>query len=80
MINGKEAKEEESKRYFEQHPEVLHNEFGLDKDIIRLFENQDEKTLTQENINTDNKEKLLQTLHKNSPPKQVKKQAPKKSK
>lgn len=80
MINGKEAKEEESKRYFEQHPEILHNDFGLDKDIIRLFEKRDEKTFTQENINPDNKEKLLQSLPKKPSPAQGKKQTPKKSK
>ncbi|MCX7728937.1 MAG: hypothetical protein N2203_05635 [Bacteroidia bacterium] len=65
MKNGKEANESESNEYFQKHPEVLNNEFGLDKDVIKLFEKRNEKTFTQDNINPENKEKLLQSLPQN---------------
>lgn len=79
MKNGREASETESELYFKQHPEVLNNEFGLDKDVIKLFEKRNEKTFTDENINPENKNKLLQTMPKEKKP-QTKKSYSSKSK
>ena len=62
--NGYPLSEKESEEYFKHHPEVLNNEFGLDKDIIALFEKRDEKTFTQENINETNKNQLFNQLPK----------------
>ncbi|MCX8143974.1 MAG: hypothetical protein N3F62_06905 [Bacteroidia bacterium] len=62
--NGYPLSEKESEEYFKRHPEVLNNEFGLDKDIIALFEKRDEKTFTQENINETNKSQLFNQLPK----------------
>lgn len=63
--NGYPLPEKESEQYFSQHPEVLHNEFGLDKDIIQLFEKVNERNFMQENINPDTKAELLKTQHTN---------------
>lgn len=63
--SGYELGEKESEQYFQQHPEVLSNEFGLDKQIIQLFETRNEKTFEQENINIENKEKLLKNKSTN---------------
>lgn len=77
--NGYPLPEKESEEYFRQHPEVLHNEFGLDKDIIQLFEKRNEKCFTQENINPDTKAQLLKTQHTTKPaPVQKKKASSKK--
>jgi antitoxin component YwqK of YwqJK toxin-antitoxin module len=62
--NGYPLSGKESEEYFKRHPEVLNNEFGLDKDIIALFEKRDEKTFTQENINETNKSQLFNQLSK----------------
>lgn len=62
--NGYELSEKESEEYFKQHPELFKDDFGLEKDIIQLFEKRNEKTFTQENITKDNKEKLLKSIPK----------------
>lgn len=75
--NGYPVKnEKESEMFFQQHPEMLHNEFGLEKDIIKLFENRNEKSFFMDNITTENKNELLKNLQQkksNNPKQKIKK-------
>lgn len=62
--NGTELNEKISEEYFQKHPEVLNNLYGLDTNIVRLFEKRNEASFTEENINPESKNNLLKHLSK----------------